>query len=107
MKPRVSEAHEVDDDEACQRVWDNRLDVRPIIDRELKRTSEKKRITGFQARMICGYGNIHPRTLARWAQGRSRSKQSARIEDAISHLGWTHLLDVPFEDPDAAPDLGE
>jgi hypothetical protein len=105
MKPRVSEAHE--DDEACQRAWDNRIDVRPIIDRELRRQSGKPKITNFQSRMICGYANVHHRTLARWAQGRSRSKQSARIEDAISHLGWTHLLDVPLEDPDAAPDLDE
>ena len=107
MKPRVSEAHE--DDEACQRAWDSRLRVEPIIDRELKRQAEKSKskITGFQARMICGYANVHHRTLARWAQGRSRPKQSARIRDAISHLGWAHLLDLPFEDPDAAPDLGE
>jgi hypothetical protein len=105
MKPRESEAH--DDDEACRRAWDNRLDVRPIIDRELKRTSEKKKITNFQSRMICGYANVHHRTLARWAQGRSRSKQSKLIEDAISSLGWSNLLDVPLEDPDAAPDLNE
>jgi len=95
------------EDGACQRAWDNRLDVRPIIDRELKRTSEKKKITNFQSRMLCAYANVHHRTLARWAQGRSRPKQSARIEDAIRSLGWSNLLDEPFHDPDSASDLGE
>ena len=109
MKSKRDEAHEVDADEACQRAWDNRLDVRPIIDRELKRQSEKSKpkITGFQERTICAVANVHPRTVRRWGENRARASSSKRIEEACVYLGWTHLLDVPHEDPAGAPDLGE
>jgi hypothetical protein len=107
MKPRESEAHE--DDAACQRAWDNRLDVRPLIEDGLQRQSEKpkKKITNHQSRVLCAVANVHHRTLSRWGENRARAGTSKRIEDACIYLGWTHLLDVPLEDPDSAPDLGE
>jgi hypothetical protein len=107
VKSKRDEAHEVDADAACQRAWDRRIDVGPIIARELKRQSEKKKITNFQSRMLCAYANVHGRTLLRWAQGRSRPKQSKRIEQACIELGWSNLLDVPLEDPDTASNLDE
>ena len=102
----TNEGH--DDDDPCRRAWENRLDVRPVIERELERRREpKKQATGFQERIICAIANVHPRTFGRWREGRSRPKQTKRIEDAVRDLGWTSLLDVPCEDPDASPTLGE
>ena len=101
MKPK--------EDEACRRAWNNRLDVRPIVDREMKRPSgsSRKPVTGFQARILCALANVHPRTLVRWREGRSRPKQTKRIVEAVKYLEWTSLLDEPFEDPASASDLGE
>jgi len=97
MKADTSEERHLEADEACRRAWGNRTDVRAAIDRELKRPS-KKEVTGFQSRILCAIANVHPRTLIRWREGRSRPKQTKRIEDAIRYLEWTSLLDVPLED---------
>lgn|GEM_PF-4969823 len=87
----MSDVH--DTDAACRRAWDNRLDVRPIIKRE-HLARKKKRVTGFQTRMICAVGNVHSRTVERWREGRARAVESKRIEDAIRYLNF----DIPLED---------
>jgi hypothetical protein len=49
-------------------------------------------MTGKQERWIAVTADVHPRTIRRWREGRSRKAESERIREAIIALGWPELL---------------
>lgn len=49
-------------------------------------------MTGKQLIWIAATADVHPRTVRRWREGRSRPKQTKRIREAIIALGWPELL---------------